>query len=360
MWHLVSIIILNYNWWKFNRPCLDSVLSQSYKDFEILFVDNNSSDWSVEEVKNAYKQYITAGKIKMIENKHNYGFAEGNNMGAIYADKYSKYICLLNNDTILPSNRLEELVKGMESDPKLGMVGSLVLDKWGEDSMKDLLFKQKKMGVNNYIMETSFRDLTDHEIQTWVFYTTWIGWCSLLYKKDIIQQPFPSFYFAYGEDTYLSLCNLLSWHKAALCVKSLVHHFGSWSFGKKTSLLKAFHGSKNQLCNILIFHRRANRIKIVPIYLLYQFMKLFSWNTFIRFKGLCKAIWWCIANRGKISKQREQVTQLQKITDKQFLTQLSDRIFENIYFLNIPRYQIVIMDILNALCKFYFRLVHIK
>lgn len=356
----VSILLLNYNWLKFNRPCLDSLSKQSYQDFEILFVDNNSTDWSLEEVKNIYKKDIATEKIKIIENKHNYGFAEGNNIGASHANKDSKYICLLNNDTILPTNRLEELTQGIKSDPALGIVWSFVLDKWFEQQMKDLLFKQKKMWVNNYIMETSLRDLTDKEIAEWILYTTGIGWCALLYKKEIIIKPFPSFYFAYWEDTYLSLCNILSWHKAALCTKSIVHHLGSGSFWKKVSVLKAFHGAKNQLCNILIFHTRANRIKLIPTYLLYQCAKIFSWSPFIRFKGLCKAIFWCITHTQEISNQREQVKKLQKISNKQFIAELSNKVFENTYFLKIPKYQSTIMSILNTLCKFYFRLVNIK
>jgi GT2 family glycosyltransferase len=360
MQNKVSILLINYNGLKFNWPCLDSLLRQSYKDFEIIFIDNNSIDWSLERIKKDYIHQINEDKIKIVENKHNYGFAEGNNIWASHTDKNSKYICLLNNDTILKEDRLEELVRWIGSDENLGIVGSLILDKWYEEQTKDLLFKQKKMWVNTYIMETSFRKLTDKEINTWILYTTWIGWCSLLYKREIIDQPFPSFYFAYGEDTYLSLCNILSWNKWAICTKSIVYHLWSWSFGKKVNLLKAFHWAKNQLCNILIFHTYTNRIKLIPTYLLYQWMKIFTWSSYTRFKGLCKAIWRCIRHKKDIKQQRDTVKKIQKISYKQFIGQLSDKIFENTYFLKIPKYQIIIMNILNVICRFYFRLVHIK
>lgn len=356
----ISIILLNYNWWKFNKPCLDSILRQSYTNFEIVFVNNLSTDWSLEEAKKIYTKEINIWKMKIIENKENYGFAEGNNIGVKYTDKDAKYICLINNDTVVEVNWLEELIQCIESDETLWLVGSLVLDKWHEEEMKDLLFKKKKMGVNNYIMETSFRNLTDQEIKKWIVYTTGISWCGLIYKKDLIQQPFPSFYFAYGEDTYLSHCILLQGYKVALCTTAIINHFWSGSFWRKTTLLKAFHGAKNQLCNILILHTSANSIKLIPTYLLYQWIKIFSSDINIRFRWLCKAIARCIRHRKEIQQQKTYIKNIQKISNKEYIRQLSDKIFENIYFLPIPKYQIYIMNILNTLSKLYFRLVGIR
>jgi len=360
MENLVSIIILNYNWWKFNKPCLDSILCQSYTNFEIIFVNNLSTDWSLEEVKKTYTKEIDTWKIKIIENKENYGFAEGNNIGAKHAEKIGKYICLINNDTVVEFNWLEKLIQCIESDERLWLVGSLVLDRWLEEEIQDMIFKKKNMGINNYIMETSFRRITDQEFKTWVIYTTGISGCGLVYKKDLIQKPFPSFYFAYGEDTYLSHCILLSGYKLALCTKAIIHHIWSASFGKKISLLKAFHGAKNQLCNILLFHTRANSIKLIPTYLLYQGVKIFSWNISIRLKWLYKAIARCIRHRKEIKQQKKYIKNIQKISNKAYIKQLSDKIFENIYFLPIPKYQIYIMNILNTLSKLYFRLVDIR
>jgi GT2 family glycosyltransferase len=55
----------------------------------------------------------------MIKNQNNEGFANGNNIGHQLADPKSKYICLLNNDTTVEENRLEELVKVIEKDDRL-------------------------------------------------------------------------------------------------------------------------------------------------------------------------------------------------------------------------------------------------
>ena len=72
---LFSIIIINYNGSKHLKECLDSIEKQSYKNFEIIFVDNNSKDDSVKIVKNI------SSRIKIIKNSLNLGFAEANNQG---------------------------------------------------------------------------------------------------------------------------------------------------------------------------------------------------------------------------------------------------------------------------------------
>jgi len=94
----VSILILNYNGKKFLTQCLDSVLHQSYTNFEIIIFDNASTDGSVQFVKKFYE----IDKIKLVESKTNLGFAGGNNEGIKYCS--GEFIVLLNNDTVVEYN----------------------------------------------------------------------------------------------------------------------------------------------------------------------------------------------------------------------------------------------------------------
>jgi GT2 family glycosyltransferase len=100
---LISIIILNYNGKHHLQCCFDSILNQSFTDFEIILVDNNSTDSSVPWVKENYS------KIKIIENKENLGFAGGNNSALPYAS--GKWIFFLNNDTELENDCLVEIAR---------------------------------------------------------------------------------------------------------------------------------------------------------------------------------------------------------------------------------------------------------
>ncbi len=115
----VSIIIVNHNGRHHLPGLFASLQSQSYQDFELIFVDNGSSDGSVDYVRDAYPQ------AKIIALAQNVGFAEGNNIGAEIAS--SRYLCLVNNDMQADPNWLKQLVTCMEGDPKIGAVGPKIL-----------------------------------------------------------------------------------------------------------------------------------------------------------------------------------------------------------------------------------------
>ena len=100
---LVSIIIVNYNGKKWLKNCLDSVLKQTYKNFEVIVVDNASTDGSIEFIEKKYPP------VRLVKLKKNIGFAGGNNIGIEHAK--GGLIILLNNDTWLENNFLEKLVK---------------------------------------------------------------------------------------------------------------------------------------------------------------------------------------------------------------------------------------------------------
>ncbi|MCH7492856.1 glycosyltransferase, partial [Patescibacteria group bacterium] len=90
-----AVIILNWNGREHLDICLRSVYKQTFRNFHVLFVDNGSTDESVEFVELNYPSAL------IIRNKKNYGFAEGNNIGIRQAlhNQDIKYIVTLNNDT---------------------------------------------------------------------------------------------------------------------------------------------------------------------------------------------------------------------------------------------------------------------
>lgn len=115
---LVSIIILNYNSEKYIKNCLNSVIDQTYKNIEILVVDNNSKDNGVEIAKEIN------GNHNVILNKKNLGYAGGNNVGI--AESSGEYVVLLNVDTILDKDFIQEIVNSFEKNPKIGSVQAKV------------------------------------------------------------------------------------------------------------------------------------------------------------------------------------------------------------------------------------------
>jgi GT2 family glycosyltransferase len=79
--HDLSIIIVNWNGKKWLEKCISSILSQSYSNFEIIFVDNASTDGSIEYLN----EHFPDPRIKIVKSPTNLGFAGGNNLGITYS-----------------------------------------------------------------------------------------------------------------------------------------------------------------------------------------------------------------------------------------------------------------------------------
>jgi GT2 family glycosyltransferase len=117
----LSIIIVSFNTKDLLQKCLQSVFQQTKGiDFELIVVDNHSTDGSPEMVKKKFPQ------VKLIENKTNLGFAQANNQG-IKKGK-GEYLLLLNSDTKIKSNALEKLVSLARKKKDLGIAGPRLLN----------------------------------------------------------------------------------------------------------------------------------------------------------------------------------------------------------------------------------------
>ena len=112
---LVSIIIVNWNGGEVFRQCLQTLSGLTYPKFEIILVDNGSTDGS-QEYYQVFKSLVR--KVKVVKNKTNLGFAPANNQGVKLAR--GEYVLLLNNDTKVEANFLHKMVARMQSDPSIG------------------------------------------------------------------------------------------------------------------------------------------------------------------------------------------------------------------------------------------------
>jgi hypothetical protein len=115
----VSVIIVNLNGKRYLERCLSTVLAQRYPSFEVVLVDNGSTDGSVALVRERFPE------VRVIENGANLGFAAANNIGIRATE--SPYVATLNNDTWVEPDWLETLVEVMESDPRIGICASKML-----------------------------------------------------------------------------------------------------------------------------------------------------------------------------------------------------------------------------------------
>lgn len=122
----LSVIIINYNTYELTKQTVESVLKENPPfSREIILVDNASEDGSMERLKSDFKEQISVGTIKVIENKGNLGFSKANNVGIKASE--GEYVLLLNSDTKVLDDCFEKCVTYIEKDPSIGALGCKVL-----------------------------------------------------------------------------------------------------------------------------------------------------------------------------------------------------------------------------------------
>lgn len=110
----LSIIIVSYNTADITVAAIQSVIDTVKKiSYEIIVVDNNSTDGSVEAIKK-----LKSSRVNMIENEENYGFSKANNIGVKQAT--GRYVLFLNSDTVVHEKTLDGMVEWMDQNQKVG------------------------------------------------------------------------------------------------------------------------------------------------------------------------------------------------------------------------------------------------
>ena len=182
----VSIIVLNWNGKHDTVECLESLSHISYPNYEVIVVDNGSTDGSVEQFKARYPE------ITVIENQDNLGFAEGNNVGIRAAlQEDTEYVLLLNNDTIVDPRFLDELINVAEREPRVGFAGPKIYYYDGNGrGRKDVI---NSVGAKLDMWTGRAWPVGDREIDGGLYdqvrlVDTLIGSCLLVKKKVIVSR----------------------------------------------------------------------------------------------------------------------------------------------------------------------------
>ncbi|MFH1225495.1 MAG: glycosyltransferase family 2 protein [Candidatus Diapherotrites archaeon] len=200
-----TIIILNWNRWELTRDCLNSLRENTdYADYEVIVVDNGSTDGSAGKIK---KEFPGA---RLIANKKNLGFAAANNQG--FKAGKGEYFFMLSNDTILTKGWLTNAVKVMESGARIGVVGCEEVTNLDD-------FRAGRYGKGE-----------DRDALT-------VSGATMLIKREVIENvgmlDEKEFSPAYGEESDLNYRARNSGYRIVQTYKSSIMHYG----GKSSSQL---------------------------------------------------------------------------------------------------------------------------
>jgi len=218
----VSVILVNYNGERLLADCLNSLETQTFRDFEVVFVDNGSHDRSV-----AVARELCPG-LKLVALPGNAGFAGGNNAGLRAAA--GEYIVALNNDTRCDPHFLQELVRVADAYPEAGSVAPKILNFFERtriDSVGGLLLGPDGIAIGrgrNTVDGGQFDGLGEILMPSG---------CAALYRRALLDAVgfFDDRFFAYCEDSDLGLRAIWAGWKAWSAPGAVVYHKYSASSG---------------------------------------------------------------------------------------------------------------------------------
>lgn len=265
----VGIILVNYNGAKDTVECLNSLCTVNYLNKVIYVVDNNSNKKDLEYLENS----IDYSCVKLIKLKENIGFSGGNNIGIKKAlTDGCEVIGLLNNDTTVEGDFLNQLIEKLFSDKKIGAVVPQIRDYYNEsivtygggeiNYLKGSVFIE---GINRY----------EESINNTERFITFGHGCCLFLKKEVILKIglLPEEYFLYFEDADYSIQIVRSGYRIMYCPKSIIYHKESAST-KKGSDNFQYYFTRNRFYFIKKNLKISSKLTAYPISILYLIKKM--------------------------------------------------------------------------------------
>lgn len=244
----LSIIVVSYNTCDLTLECIRSVFDQTPNiDFELIVIDNNSSDDSVSKINNEF-----GDKIKLIASKNNVGFAAANNIAAKEVD--SEYLLLLNPDTVILDSAIEKIVNFATQHPRALIWGGSTLfadmslnptSCWRHLSLWNIFCR-------SFALSRSFKNsplFSSEQYGGWnrdsVRHVDIVSGCFLLIKTQLWKEldGFDKDFFMYAEDADLCLRAYKAGARPMFTPDAVLIHYGGASGNiredKKIRLFKA-------------------------------------------------------------------------------------------------------------------------
>ena len=237
---IVSVVILNYNGRRYLENCLTSLNKTTYRNYDVILVDNASQDDSVNFVKKNFPY------VKVIENPGNLGFAKGYNV--CLKKIKTEYVVLLGNDTTVDPKWLEELIRIADSDPQIGICGGKILML---DNPRIINSAGGECDISGFAPDRGIYEIDrgQYEKIEEVFHVCGADMCV---RREILDDIgfFDPQFFMYAEDTDLCWRARICGYKVVYVPRSIIYHkFGG--IGGKANPKRRYLSSRNMLRAIL-------------------------------------------------------------------------------------------------------------
>lgn len=217
----IAVVVCNYNKCDFVVKCIESLLEQTIKDFDIYIVDNASTDGSVCTIN---KRFGTS--VKLIQNEMNLGGSGGFNTGIrCVLERGYKYIILLDNDVILDANCISQLVVDMERNLEIGIMGAKILKMDYPDVIQEF---GPIVNFETMTFELSHGGEKDSDILPHLQDCDYVPACALIVRKEIVEKIgcMPEENFIYYDDITWCVRAKYAGYRVVANSKAMVWHKG--------------------------------------------------------------------------------------------------------------------------------------
>lgn len=299
----VSVIIPNYNGKHYLSDCFNSLSNQSYKDFEIILIDNASVDGSIEFTKKEFPY------VRIIENTDNLGFSKAVNQGA----KLSKaeFLAILNNDTLVDARWLEELV-----------IFALQQKDFGSCQSKILLFSDKNeissIGNEIFFLGQGWPGGSGEPAQSYneIMEVTYCSGASMFMRRDVLEQV--GYFddeevFMYHDDLDLGWRLLLYGYKNYFVPNSIVYH--KYQYGRNSK--KYYLLEVSRFVSMIKYYETKTLVLILPAFLTLEMGIIFYSLSSGWFKDKIRVYYYVIKNFKRLLTKRRKLQESRKLSDKQ-------------------------------------------
>jgi GT2 family glycosyltransferase len=238
---LLSVVVPNWNGRRFLDTCLTSLENQTNKNFEIIIADNGSTDGSVEYLASSFP------KVRMVISNKNAGFANAVNAGTLAAK--SDLVFLLNNDTEVDRNCIQEILDAVERYPDDSFFSCKMMN-FGFRDILDGTGDCVPRTLNPFKRGERWKDSDEFKLSQRTF-----GACAgaAVYKKKALTEVnmFDEDFFAYYEDVDVSMRLQLAGYTCRYLPKAVVFHMGSATTGSSFNPFIARYLARNK-CFLLV------------------------------------------------------------------------------------------------------------
>ena len=265
----VAVILINWNSFDLTRDTLNSLHNVSYTDFDVIVVDNGSTDRSGDQLEEAFPNAI------LLKSETNTGFTGGNNIGFRYAmEQGYTYALMLNNDVEVEPDFLEPLVYALDQNKRLGAVQPLIYFHHDRELIWNAGSVRNSWTGETITLEYNVRD-QGHE-RRWIRKNVdWLTGCAFMVRTDVLNQIglLKEEFFIYYEDVDLSFRIRKAGFTLGYEPSSVIYHIAGMSHKSKQKGPEGFLNPKVHYLNArnrLWILKQYTRKGFIPTVIIYQ------------------------------------------------------------------------------------------